>query len=471
MPGPLALVWTGAVALGAGAAIGLTGSHPLVTTVTCAGGVVLALRRRRPIVVIAGVAMVAFGLGVLGAGLRADRIAPLRTMASDVPRCEVTGRILEHAGGLGTLAAIDRARCGDAAPVAGAGVAVLDGQVGAAGERVDASGWLLPLGDEGFERARAHLGADAYLDVVDIELTPAPPGPHAVASSMRRALLDATATMDPGSGALARGLTIGDTDGLDPKTLDNFRRSGLSHLVAVSGSNVAIVVGAVALMARSLSLALRTGLCAVALALFVLVVGPDASVLRAAAMGGIALAAFAWGRAAHPLHLVALAVIVVIGIRPAMVTSVGLHLSVAATLGIVLWAERIDRSCARVPRLVRIPLAVTLAAQIAVVPIIVGAFGQLSLVAPVANLAAAPAVAPATVLTLAGGVTSLAFPSLGRAVATTAEPFAAWILAVGNRSGNWWWAALEVPKGLAWPLGVPVLVAGWRSGRRLGRRV
>lgn len=471
MPGPLALVWIGATALGAGAALGLTAWHPLLAAILCTVGVGLVLRRRRPLMVAVGVALVAFGLGLFGAGSRTDRTTPLRALASDVPRCEVTGRILEHAGGLGTLAAVDEAHCGDAAPIAEAGVVVLDGQVGVAGDRITGSGWLLPLGDGGFERARSHLGADANFDFVDLELSSPDAGPHAIAGSMRNALLDATATMDAGPAALARGLTIGDTEGLDPATLETFRRSGLSHLVAVSGSNVAIVVGAVALMARSLSLALRTGLCASALALFVLVVGPDASVLRAAAMGGIALGAIAWGRAAHPLHLVALAIIVVIGIRPAMVTSVGLHLSVAATLGIVVWADRIDRRCSRVPGLVRIPLAVTVAAQIAVLPIIVAAFGQISLVAPAANLAAAPAVAPATVITLAGGVTGLVAPALGRAVAGVAEPFAAWILLVGERSGSWRWAAVEVPKGLGWPIGVPVLVAGWHAARRLGRRV
>lgn len=225
------------------------------------------------------------------------------------------------------------------------------------------------------------------------------------------------------------------------------------------------------MLARSLSLALRTTLCGAALALFVLVVGPDASVLRAAAMGGIALVAFAWGRGSHPLHLVALAAIVVIGVRPAMVSSVGLHLSVAATLGIVLWAKSLDRCCARIPRLVRTPLAVTIAAQVAVLPIIVGAFGQLSLVAPAANLAAVPAVAPATVLTLAGGVTGLVAPPLGRALAIGAEPFAAWILFVGDHTGGWGWAAIDVPKGLAWALGLPLLIAGWRTARHPRTRV
>ena len=466
MTGPLARVWVAALALGMGAALGADRSLSWVAAIACTAGVSSIFRRRHPRVVTTGVALLAFGLGLVGAAVRSDRAAPLRELTSEVPRCEVSGRILETAGGLGTIAAIDVASCGDHPVIADAGVVVLNGQVGAAGERLTATGWLLPLGDDGFERARARLGADALLDVSDMDLAPPPPGPHSAAGAIRRSLIDATDVMDADDAALARGLAIGDTEGIDPATLESFRRAGLTHLVAVSGSNVAIVVGAVAVLARSLSLVMRTGLCAGALALFVLVVGPDASVLRAAAMGAIALVALAGGRGVHPLHLVALAVMVVIGVRPAMVSSVGLHLSVAATLGIVLWATRLDRRCGRIPRLIRTPLAVTIAAQIAVLPIIVGAFGQLSLVAPLANLAAVPAVAPATVLTLAGGVVGLVAPPLGRALAIGAEPFAAWILFVGERTGSWSWAAVEVPTGLAWPLGVPLLVAAWRTAVR-----
>jgi competence protein ComEC len=134
------------------------------------------------------------------------------------------------------------------------------------------------------------------------------------------------------------------------------------------------------------------------------------------------------------------------------VFSVGLHLSVAATLGIVLWARRLEDVAMFLPRIVRLPLAVTLSAQLAVVPIIVATFGELSLAAPVANLLAAPAVAPATILTLAGGVTATLFPSVGEWIATGAEPFALWILMVGDLLGGATWASIEVSGAWAWPL-------------------
>jgi hypothetical protein len=123
------------------------------------------------------------------------------------------------------------------------------------------------------------------------------------------------------------------------------------------------------------------------------------------------------------------------------------------------------------PRVVRLPLAVTLSAQLAVVPIIVATFGELSLAAPAANLVAAPAVAPATILTLAGGVVGTFFPALGEWVATGAEPFALWILLVGDLFGGATWASVDVAGVWAWPLLAVVFATHRALGKRRTERV
>jgi len=254
-------------------------------------------------------------------------------------------------------------------------------------------------------------------------------------------------------------LAVGDTERLDLAILDAFRRAGLSHLLAVSGSNVAIVGGAVALALRPVGLVARVAAGAAALGLYLLVVGPEPSVLRATVMGAIALVALATGTRTDPLAALGVAVLVLIALRPGLVYSVGLHLSVAATAGIVLWGEAIARRAGRLPRVISVPLGVSIGAQLAVAPLLVGTFGELSLVAPVANLLAAPAVPPATVLSLAAALAHGLNPTAGTFLARLAEPWAAWIVWVGEVFGALPWAALALPKE-AWLLLGAVVVGG-----------
>jgi competence protein ComEC len=196
----------------------------------------------------------------------------------------------------------------------------------------------------------------------------------------------------------------------------------------------------------------------------VLVVGPDASVLRAAAMGGVGLLAIATGRQTEPLHALGVALLLIVLIRPQIVHAVGLHLSLAATAGIILWASAIERR-AGLPRFVALPLAVTMSAQIAVLPLLMAVFGQISLVAPIANLLAAVAVAPATILGLIAAVVGAMQPELGGLVLQTAEPFAAWILWVADAAARPAWASLEVPTWTGLVMAVPVCIAAaWTLG-------
>ena len=268
--------------------------------------------------------------------------------------------------------------------------------------------------------------------------------------------------------ALLAGLTIGDTSGIDYSTTETFRRSGLAHLVAVSGSNVAMVLAALAIVTLGFPRALRAGLAAVALFMYVGIVGFEPSVLRAAAMGAVGLIGYIAGRDVMSLNSLGIALIAVIVIKPELVFSIGLHLSAAATLGIVVWSQPIEGSLRWIPALIRAPVSITLAAQIAVAPLLIIAFEQLSVVAPVANVLAAPAVPPATVIGLSSGLVGLVSVEAGRFLATLAAPFAHWILLIAIETGTWSWAAVDVPSVVGWVGGVPVgLAALVAAGRRL----
>jgi competence protein ComEC len=270
---------------------------------------------------------------------------------------------------------------------------------------------------------------------------------------------------------LLRGLTVGDTGDLDAGTVDSLRRSGLSHLVAVSGSNVAIVLAAAAAVGARLGRRLSLGASLAALVVFVAVVGPEPSVLRAALMGALGLFALLYGRRAEPLHALPLALILVLVLRPAMLFSVGLHLSAAATAGIVLWARPIADRVRVLSRPVATIAAATLAAQAAVAPILAAVFGEFSVVAPIANVLAVPVVPPATILGLSAAALGAIDPALGAIPARLAEPLAGWILAVGERLGSLEWASVTVSRSVGVLLGVPVGVAALvAAGRRAAPR-
>ncbi|WP_261792365.1 ComEC/Rec2 family competence protein [Arthrobacter sp. PM3] len=220
-------------------------------------------------------------------------------------------------------------------------------------------------------------------------------------SALRRNFTVAAARFGGDAGGLLPGMVTGDTSALDVDLEAAMKTVGMTHLTAVSGANCSLVLGALLLAARSLRLS-RTAAAAASLAglgLFVLMVGPDPSVLRAALMGGIGLASVAFGRAGRGLSLLCVAVIGLLLAQPVLATSFGFLLSVLATLGIVVTGRRIiDWLPARVPRWAAAGYAVPLSAQLFCGPVIVLLQPQFSTYALPANMAAAVLVAPVTLL-------------------------------------------------------------------------
>jgi hypothetical protein len=144
-------------------------------------------------------------------------------------------------------------------------------------------------------------------------------------ASLGRQFAGAAAWLDADARGLLPGMVTGDTSGLDEQLKTAMKTVGLTHLTAVSGANCSLILGVLLLAARSLRLA-RLPAAALALAglgLFVLMVGPDASVLRAALMGAIALASLAGGRTGRGLSFLCLAVIGLLLIDPGLGTSFG----------------------------------------------------------------------------------------------------------------------------------------------------
>lgn len=410
---------------------------------------------------------VAFGCGAFLSDLQI-RTTPIEQIARAVPRCAVHGTVVESAGAIGALVAVQKLGCRDASLAGDLGIAIVGELHADAGSRATGEAWILPLGSDRSDGTARRSGAGARMRFRALEVAAPTDFLHRIPANIRSALRHATRDSSPGPAGLLRGLAIGDTSDIDPVTQDEFRDSGLSHLVAVSGSNVAIVVGAAALAFRRARLWVRAGSALGLLVLFVLVVGPEPSVLRAAAMGSLALIALVTGRTTEPILALGVATAAVITLRPEMVHSAGLHLSVAATAGIVLFGSAICARLGAVPRSIALVLGATLAAQVAVAPVLIATFGELSLVAPAANLLAAPAVPPATILSLGAALLYLVWPPLGRAAMELAEPFAAWILWVADRSAAVPFAAVELPSVVGIVVAGPV---GWLALRVARRRI
>jgi len=209
--------------------------------------------------------------------------------------------------------------------------------------------------------------------------------------------------MPPREAELARGFVLGQDDRIDEETKEDFRRSGLSHLLAVSGENVTLLALLAMPLLGMLGIPLRERLLWVLalIAVYVPVAGAGPSIQRAGVMGAVGVLATLGGRRASRLYALALAVVVTLAIDPGVAGDVGWQLSFAAVLGILLLASPIRRAVAvrlgagRWRRALAEGLAVTVAATLATAPLIAYHFETLSTTTLVANVAAMPAVAPA----------------------------------------------------------------------------
>lgn len=256
---------------------------------------------------------------------------------------------------------------------------------------------------------------------------------------------------------LARGFVLGEDDRIDAATVEDFRRAGLSHLLAVSGQNVALLALLVMPLLAALGMPLRTRLVWIvaAIAVYVPLAGGGPSIVRAGVMGALTLLATLAGRRASRLYALAIAAIVALALDPGVGADVGWQLSFAAVLGILAFAGSLrDAIASRFgPGAVRGALgegaAVTVAATLATAPLIAFHFGALSTVSLVANLLALPAVAPAMWLGMLVSI-GAQVPGFPAAIPNAlAAPLLAYIATVASWCGRPHWAYLEVE--LGWP--------------------
>jgi competence protein ComEC len=278
---------------------------------------------------------------------------------------------------------------------------------------------------------------------------------------------------------LARGFVLGDDEEIDSGTVESFRRAGLSHLLAVSGQNVALLALLAMPVLALLGMPLRARLVWLLglIVVYVCLTGAGPSIQRAGVMGALSVLATLGGRRTSRLYTLAIAAIVTLAIDPGIAADIGWQLSFAAVLGILLLAAPIASSFEALlgtygplGSILAEGAAMTVAATLATAPLIAFHFGELSTVTVLANLLALPAVAPAMwlgMLAAAGGQVP-GFPV--EAINVPAALLLGYIAQVAVWCARPSWASIEVRlSGTGLLASYLAIAAGstaiWRRGR------
>jgi len=294
------------------------------------------------------------------------------------------------------------------------------------GARVAVAG-VLDQGRAG-QRAVGVLVTDA-----DPAQVRAPPPGHRLAAVVRAEVVRQSAGLSGDAGALLPGLAVGDTVAVPDGLHDALRTAGLTHLTAVSGGHFSLVAGLVLALATAVRLprGWRAALVSAAMCALVVLVHPEPSVVRAAAMGTVGVLGLLLGRPARAPAALATAVIVLLVVDPWLAGELGFVLSVLATAGLVtLGVPLAERWSGRCGRPVALALALPVAAQLACAPAVLLVRPAVALYAAPANLLVAPVVGPATVLGLGAGVVGTWWPAVGH------------LLALGAGAACWWVGAV-----------------------------
>ncbi len=491
MPRPLLLL---AVAMALGCLAGEAAGRPSIAALLGLAGALLALALRTPSGRPAAMALAAaaLALGAAAAGLErlAHESVPLRVrveaqgdvaapvllegrargdgengpdrlrLVLDVERVTTTGRALQCPGRVrvDVFGRSERPeiRSGD--------------RVRAWASLRRVTGYRNPGADSAEIWAR-HEGLAAVAQVKSaqlVEVAPEAGGMARARSWARRAL---ARFVPPGQEeSLVRAMVLGDRAGLDERTAEAFRVSGTYHVLALSGAQVALVAGLVVALVRRLrgSPALQAVLGGGVAALYAVFVGGDVPVVRASLMAIVLLGGRALDLDADLANLLGLAALVLLVHRPSNVTDVGFQLSFGATLGLVVLTPALAAGLPRLPLGTERAVAASLAAQVALVPLLALHFHRIAPAGIVLNLLAVPL----SSAVLLAGLLVLACAGIASALAALAGGVA-WLAAHALlRSGELGLASplldprMPAPSVLAWcvyGVGLTLLVRGRRA--------
>lgn len=439
--------------------------------------------RQSPRLRIAFAAVVCLSVGSAHAQLALDRLASAPIARFNGP-VEVVGRVTgtpaRRADGLSVAVDASWISADGQPPVPIAGRVRLQGDprmTTRRGETIVVRGVLHPPNGPERGQISAVLSAETLRG-----LASPPPGVVSTLDELRITILERLhAVLPEREASLVAGVLLGIEETMPADLQEDFRTTGTAHILVVSGFNVTIVAAASLALFRTMFGA-RPALLAAAIAVvgYTLLAGADPPVVRAAVMAGIVLLAARLGRQTHALSALAATAILMTLADPSVVHDLGFQLSFLATLGLVvvgrpltehlrLWTERSVpiEPLRPVVFLLGETILITLVAQIATLPISLYAFGRLPLLALPANALILPAQPPLMAAGAATAAAALVSLPLGRIVAWTAWPFAAYTIRLTEGLADVSGASLSIPS-LPWtvPVALYALIGGcvWLAG-------
>jgi competence protein ComEC len=340
------------------------------------------------------------------------------------------------------------------------------------GDRVTASGPLLTppeFDDFSYRDYLARRGIHAMMSNAEVRVLARDQGNplYAAMYSLKgRARRTIDRLLPSPQAPLLDGILLGVESGIPDDVREAFNRTGTSHVIAISGANIIVVIGVLmGLLRPSLGDKRAGGVTLVGVVFYTILVGADPAVVRAAIMGGMTLLARQWGRRAHGLTLLAFAIWLMTLWNPLTLWDIGFQLSVAATAGLVLFGDGFTKGLERalqhvfarrtareMTQWLAEPVVISLAAQITTTPLILVYFGRLSLVSLLANLMIVPAQAYIMTLGWLAVMLGIVWPLIGEPLAWIVWIPLTYTLEIVRQLGNLDWASMNVdfPPSYAW---------------------
>ncbi|HEV7603563.1 MAG TPA: ComEC/Rec2 family competence protein [Candidatus Limnocylindrales bacterium] len=354
------------------------------------------------------------------------------------------------------------------------------------GDRVVVDGPIRGRPDSPYGEYLLRIGAVGTLASRTLAVEPASDDLGHRIEGLRRGAGDAlTVVLPEPEAGLAAGILIGLRDRVDRDLAAAFTTAGVSHVVAISGWNIAIVAAAMASVTGRLGRRRRSVVTILGIVTYVAFAGASASVVRAALMAAVVLLARETGRAGRAAAALGWAATLLLASDPHLIDDAGFQLSSLATAGLIAWATPITAwiqalGRGRLPGWLAESLGVSLAAQAATLPIILVSFGRLALLSPLVNVAVVPLVAPAMavgLVALTGGIAALAGapPIVGAILATPGWVILRILVAVVDAAAALPFASVTLAPPLdvitAACAGAVLLVVSWRRrrSRSMGR--
>lgn len=288
------------------------------------------------------------------------------------------------------------------------------------GDRVGCQGRLVkPMSFEGFDYA-SFLGKDdiyavMYSPTVRVSGSDIVGGGLGPAFWLKGLIRDRVETIfsEP-SASLVLGLLLGVRTSIPQEILDNFQIAGLTHILAISGYNITLIITIFALMLKNGGRRSRFVITVLGIIVFAILTGMSASVIRASVMGVITVIALYVGRKSNGVQALLMSVFLMVMVNPKiLVYDISFQLSFLSTAGLLVLLPLVTEYIKKLPALIGEGLVVTLSATIFTLPITLFNFHSFSIISPLANVIFLPLIPLIMMSSFAALVVSLIFPSAG----------------------------------------------------------